>query len=177
MAAVGINIPNLLTISRILLVPVFIIFIINDELSKALIVFIAAGITDALDGLIARLFNQKTLVGAYLDPVADKLILMSAYITLAIKDILPNWLSVVVVSRDVIILIGIIVLVLMDKEIKIRPSIVSKITTMLQVITVISVIMAAGTHVDLIFILIMLTMIFTIASGIHYMYRGIKILG
>ncbi|MBI5892895.1 MAG: CDP-alcohol phosphatidyltransferase family protein [Deltaproteobacteria bacterium] len=171
------NIPNLLTISRILLVPVFIIFIINNEFDKALLIFIIAGLTDSIDGLIARLFNQKTQLGAYLDPAADKLLLMSAYITLAIKNILPNWLSVIVVSRDVIILLGIVVLVLMNKEVKIKPSIISKITTALQILTVIFVILTAGAPSAVILPLIVLTTVFTIASGIDYIYRGIKVLG
>lgn len=171
------NIPNLLTISRILLVPVFIIFIINNEFDKALLIFIIAGLTDSIDGLIARLFNQKTQLGAYLDPAADKLLLTSAYITLAIKNILPNWLSVIVVSRDVIILLGIVVLVLMNKEVKIKPSIISKITTALQILTVIFVILTAGAPSAVILPLIVLTTVFTIASGIDYIYRGIKVLG
>lgn len=170
------NIPIFLTISRILLVPVFIIFIINDELTKALLVFIIAGLTDSIDGLIARLFNQKTQLGAYLDPVADKLLLMSAYIALSIKDIIPDWLSVIVVSRDVIILIGIVVLVFMNKEITIKPSIISKITTALQILTVIFVMIMASSPSAVVAPLIALTTVFTIASGIDYIYRGIKVL-
>ena len=173
---VKINIPNLLTIFRILLVPVFVILIINYELKTALLVFILAAVTDGLDGLIARVFNQKTKLGAYLDPVADKLLLASAYITLAVKDILPNWLTVIVVSRDVIILIGIVVLVVMGKPVEIKPSLVSKTTTALQILTVIFVIMELNMPSIITSSLIPLTAVFTIASGICYIYRGVGML-
>ncbi|MBI5682505.1 MAG: CDP-alcohol phosphatidyltransferase family protein [Deltaproteobacteria bacterium] len=167
------NIPNLLTIFRILLVPVFIILIINYELKTALLVFILAAVTDGLDGLIARVFNQKTKLGAYLDPVADKLLLASAYITLAAQNILPNWLTVIVVSRDVIILIGIVVLVVMGKPVEIKPSMISKTTTALQILTVVFTIVWFSIPSIITSSLIPLTAIFTIASGIYYIYRGV----
>src|SRR3990170_8765237 len=110
------NIPNLLTILRILLVPVFVIYVIHNNFWMALVIFILEGITDGLDGLIARLLNQKTVIGAYLDPIADKMLLISAYISLTIKDILPGWLTVVIVSRDIIIFSGIAVMSLLGKE-------------------------------------------------------------
>src|SRR3990167_8441300 len=127
------NIPNTLTIFRILLVPVFIIFLINNNLWMALMIFILAGITDGLDGLIARVLNQRTLIGAYLDPIADKFLLISAYLALTIKNMLPAWLSVIVISRDIIILSGVVILHEMDKRPAIRPSILSKITTVFQI--------------------------------------------
>lgn len=173
---VKINIPNLLTIFRILLVPVFIILIINYELKTALLVFILAGITDSLDGLIARIFNQKTKLGAYLDPVADKLLLASAYIILAVKGILPNWLSIIVVSRDVIILTGIVVLVMMGKSMEIKPSIIGKITTALQILTVVLIIIEPHLSSTITSSIIPLTAIFTVASGIYYIYRGTEMI-
>lgn len=173
---VKINIPNLLTILRILLVPVFIILIINYELKTALLVFILAAITDSLDGLIARVFNQKTKLGAYLDPVADKLLLVSAYVILAVQNILPNWLTVIVVSRDVIILFGIVVLVVMGKPVEIKPSMISKTTTGLQILTVVFVIAWFNIPSIITSSLIPLTAVFTIASGIYYIYRGVEML-
>src|SRR3970040_1766704 len=101
------NIPNILTIFRILLVPVFVIFVIQNNLFMALVIFILAGITDGLDGFLARVLDQRTVIGAYLDPIADKFLLISAYLSLTIKDMLPGWLSVVVVTRDIIILSGV----------------------------------------------------------------------
>lgn len=169
------NIPNLLTIFRISLVPVFVIFVIHNDLWRALIIFVLAGITDGLDGFIARLLNQRTVVGAYLDPIADKMLLMSAYIGLAFKDMLPGWLSVIVVSRDIIILAGIAIISLMGRGTEIHPSIASKFTTVFQILTIIIVLYPFPIFYIRIFIPI--TAVLTILSGIQYMYRGIKIMG
>ena len=169
------NIPNLLTIFRISLVPIFVIFVIHNDLWRALIIFILAGITDGLDGFIARLLNQRTVVGAYLDPIADKMLLMSAYIGLAFKDMLPGWLSVIVVSRDVIILAGIAIISLMGKGTDIRPSIASKFTTVFQILTIMIILYPFPIFYIRLFIPI--TAVLTILSGIQYMYRGIKIMG
>ena len=169
------NIPNLLTIFRISLVPIFVIFVIHNDLWMALVIFILAGITDGLDGFIARLLNQRTVVGAYLDPIADKMLLMSAYIGLAFKDMLPGWLSVIVVSRDVIILAGIAIISLMGKGTEIRPSIASKFTTVFQILTIIIILYPFPIFYIRFFIPI--TAALTILSGIQYMYRGIKIMG
>src|SRR5512136_3396512 len=100
------NLPNLLTLIRILLISLFVILIIDKSFSWALIIFALAGITDAVDGLIARITHQRTELGAYLDPIADKLLLSSAFVTLAIIERIPSWLTVIVVTRDIIILIG-----------------------------------------------------------------------
>lgn len=170
------NIPNLLTIFRILLVPVFIIFIIYNRMVMALAVFILAGLTDGIDGLIARLFHQKTLLGAYLDPIADKLLLGSAFLALTLRDILPNWLTVIVISRDVIILGGVVVLSLMKKEVRVQPSVVSKATTWLQVITIILAILSLE-RVIFLEVVIWLTALFTIISGFQYIYRGVRLIG
>lgn len=171
------NIPNLLTIFRILLVPVFIIFIINDRMVMALAVFILAGLTDGIDGLIARVFNQKTPLGAYLDPIADKLLLCSAFLALTLRDILPNWLTVIVISRDVIILGGVVVLSLMKKEVKVQPSMASKITTWLQVITIILAILSMEKAFFILDPAIWITALFTTLSGFQYIYRGVRLIG
>lgn len=169
------NLPNLLTIFRILLVPIFIIFVIHNDFRMALIIFIMAGITDGLDGLLARVLNQKTTIGAYLDPIADKMLLISAYISLTIKGMLPGWLSVVVVSRDIIILSGIAVIFLMGKGLDIKPSISSKLTTVFQILTIISVLYPFSTlHFQL---FVTATAVFTVLSGLQYMYSGIKAMG
>ncbi|MEA1899712.1 MAG: CDP-alcohol phosphatidyltransferase family protein, partial [Thermodesulfobacteriota bacterium] len=100
-----INIPNILTVIRILLTPLFVIFLLRNLFSFALLVFTIAAISDALDGLFARYFNQHTALGAYLDPIADKLLLTSAFVSLAILKIVPGWLTVIVISRDILILL------------------------------------------------------------------------
>jgi len=106
------NIPNLLTLTRIILVPVIVILLIQASFFKAMIVFVVAGITDGLDGFLARVLNQKTVLGSYLDPLADKALILTSFVTLSILGVVPSWLSVIVISRDCIILIGISVLVL-----------------------------------------------------------------
>ncbi|MBM4347097.1 MAG: CDP-alcohol phosphatidyltransferase family protein, partial [Deltaproteobacteria bacterium] len=130
------NLPNTLTLIRVLLIPVFVILIMNHSFWWALITFAIAGITDGLDGLLARLTRQKTELGAFLDPIADKLLLISAYLTLAIIEILPGWLSVIVITRDIIILLGILVIMLISHPPQIRPSFISKVTTTFQILTV-----------------------------------------
>ena len=101
------NIPNFITLIRILLVPLLVIFLIEGKTSYAFLTFIAAGASDGLDGFLARVLKQKTALGAFVDPIADKLLLTASYITMAVLGMLPEWLSVLVVSRDVIILTGI----------------------------------------------------------------------
>jgi len=164
------NIPNTLTIFRILLVPVFIIFLINNNLWMALMIFILAGITDGLDGL-----NQRTLIGAYLDPIADKFLLISAYLALTIKNMLPAWLSVIVISRDIIILSGIALLFLMAKKFVIRPSLLSKATTVSQILTIIAVLSDIENYY--LIQIVVVTALLTIGSCFQYIYRGILIMG
>ncbi|MBW2175094.1 MAG: CDP-alcohol phosphatidyltransferase family protein [Deltaproteobacteria bacterium] len=98
------NIPNTLTLLRILLTPLFAIFLIKHLFDFALLVFAIAALSDGVDGFIARVFRQKTTLGAFLDPAADKLLLVTAFVTLAIQEQIPSWLSVLVITRDVIIL-------------------------------------------------------------------------
>ena len=109
------NIPNLITLLRIILVPVIVILLIQGSFFKALIVFIVAGLSDALDGFLARVLKQQTVLGAYLDPIADKALLVSSFVTLSVLHIIPSWLVVIVISRDFIILLGISVLSIMER--------------------------------------------------------------
>ncbi|HCC55079.1 MAG TPA: CDP-diacylglycerol--glycerol-3-phosphate 3-phosphatidyltransferase [Desulfobulbaceae bacterium] len=173
------NIPNLLTIGRILLIPLLVIFLIDGEKLAAFWVFVLAGVTDALDGFLARVLKQKTDFGAFIDPIADKLLLITSYITLAVLDILPKWLTVIVVSRDVLICGGIGILMLYDREFKIKPSLISKVTTFMQLLTV--VYFLGHDYFKEIFpvvnYLIYATAACTILSGMHYMIRGLGILG
>ncbi|MBU0992438.1 MAG: CDP-diacylglycerol--glycerol-3-phosphate 3-phosphatidyltransferase [Proteobacteria bacterium] len=174
------NLPNILTISRIFLVPVFIIFLINHMSFHALLIFIYAGISDGLDGFIARYFNQKTLIGAYLDPLADKLLITSSFICLAILEIIPGWISVIVISRDILILSGIIILYMWDVPFEVKPSFVSKCTTTIQLVTVFLVLVnvTLTQHFLQHFIIYcyVLTAGFSIISGFHYTYKGLNLL-
>jgi cardiolipin synthase len=172
------NLPNTLTLIRVLLIPIFVILIMNHSLWWALITFAVAGITDGLDGLLARLTRQKTELGAFLDPIADKLLLISAYLTLAIIEVLPGWLSVIVITRDVIILLGILVIMLISHPPKIHPSFISKATTTFQILTVLLALLTGYNPLfkRLTYIAIYGTTILTILSGIHYIYLGTRIL-
>ena len=144
----------------------------------ALLVFAVAGISDGLDGFIARYFNQRTPLGAWLDPIADKLLLVSAYVGLAIFGVIPAWIAVVVIARDVIITMGIVVLTLTEKKYEVRPSIVSKCTTTAQIITVMLSLFdpgqtkLTGLHPPILW----LTAVLTILSGLHYIFIGMRIL-
>ena len=172
------NVPNLLTLLRILLIPVFVIFIMYRRFSLALITFAVAGITDGLDGLIARLTHQKTELGAYLDPIADKLLLTSSFIMLAVAQMLPQWLVVIVITRDVIILMGFCIFILTNKRPRIRPTLVSKMTTTFQILTILLVLVTGFNPAfkTLSTIAIYGTTVFTILSGVHYLYVGTRIL-
>jgi cardiolipin synthase len=176
------NIPNFLTLLRIILVPAIVIFLIQDEYLKALIVFVIAGLTDALDGALARLLNKQTELGAFLDPLADKILLSTSFIALSIFGLIPSWLTVIVISRDVIILMGIVILSMMSVDYEIKPVFISKITTALQIGTVFLALLLKKFTCDLIHyydvvtVLSWLTASFTIASGIVYIIKGIRFL-
>lgn len=160
------------------MIPLFVIFIINKQFGWALITFVIAGITDGVDGLIARITHQRTELGAYLDPIADKLLLFSAFITLAIIEIIPSWLVVIVITRDVIILVGFLVMLLTSYHPKINPTLLSKVTTTFQIITVVLALMKGVSPIfgQLSLIAIYGTAVMTILSGAHYIYLGTRIL-
>jgi len=172
------SLPNILTLLRVLLIPLFVILIINKHLDWALLTFAIAGITDGLDGLIARLTHQRTELGAYLDPIADKLLLFAAFISLAIIEVIPSWLVVIVITRDVIILMGFLVMFLTGYHPKINPSLLSKTTTTFQIVTILFVLMAwyfpAFKHLSV--VAVYGTAFITILSGIQYIYIGSRIL-
>lgn len=173
------NVPNLITLFRILLVPLLVIFLIEGERLFALIVFVLASASDGLDGFIARVFNQKTRLGAFIDPIADKLLLLTAYISVAILNNFPRWLAVLVVSRDVIILVGIGVLMLNNRTVEIKPLLTSKATTFFQLVTICFFLSIdyAGEYQFLFLYLVYLTAFFTLVSGFFYISMGFRILG
>ncbi|MBM4276025.1 MAG: CDP-alcohol phosphatidyltransferase family protein [Deltaproteobacteria bacterium] len=173
------TVPNLITLVRILLTPLFIIFLIQGRYQKALIVFVLAGLSDLADGLIARLWQQKSPLGAYLDPVADKLLMAASFVTLSIARLIPSWLTVVVLSRDVVLVIGVLVLRLTDHSLVIRPSLWGKCSTTLQILTVLMVLVGKLWPLPPVFLkgCFYLTGALTAISGVHYIYRGLAILG
>jgi cardiolipin synthase len=173
------TVPNLVTAIRIILAPVFIIYLMNEQFLSALVVFLLCAISDCLDGMLARLLRQKSKLGSYLDPLADKLLLVAAFITLSVMGIIPPWLTVMVIARDILIMLGVFILFLNKLELKINPSIVSKITTCLQFITVVAVL--ARNHLpfsmETYAYVYYITALFTISSGLHYMHYGFKVMG
>ncbi len=173
-----ISIPNILTVVRILLTPVFVILLLRELYPQALMVFAIAGLSDGLDGFIARYFNQRTVLGAYLDPMADKLLLVSAYVMLGMLDVIPDWVAVIVIARDVIIVLGIAIIALTAKSYEIRPSLVSKATTVAQILLVLLALYdpAAAKLTVLHAPLIWLTAAITTLSGLHYIFIGMGIL-
>ena len=127
------NLPNLITLARMLMTPLAVMMIISQRFLQAFLIFILAGVSDAIDGFIAKNFDLRTELGAYLDPLADKALLISIYVSLAIYAGLPAWLAIAVVSRDVMILVAVLVSWLMDKPVEIRPVWESKFNTAAQI--------------------------------------------
>jgi cardiolipin synthase (CMP-forming) len=127
------NIPNLLTISRILLVPLTVWSLIHGDYGIACLTFIVAGITDGLDGYLARKLNLQTELGAYLDALADKSLLVAVYVTLAILQLIPGWLAIIVVTRDLLIVGAVLLSRFLEQPVEIRPVFISKANTVAQI--------------------------------------------
>jgi cardiolipin synthase len=172
------NIPNTLTIIRILSVPVFVICLLYDRFLVALLIFVGAGITDGLDGLIARVYHQRTTTGAYLDPIADKLLLVTAFIVLAILGNIPVWLTVIVIAKDVIVALGVLILFLTSRRVEVKPVLVGKTTTFLQIVTIAWALLAPYSFFFKNFLpyLIWVTAALTCMSGLQYIYVGVNYL-
>jgi cardiolipin synthase (CMP-forming) len=172
---------NQLTILRIVFVPVFIILLVYHELGWALATFILAGLTDVLDGVIARRFGQKTSIGAVLDPIADKLLMASSILILSLPQMefhntIPRWLLIVIIFRDVFILLVSLIVVLMVGWRVFTPSPYGKISTFMQVLTVLAVLYTnwQGLILPELNILFYMTGLMTAFSGIHYLVRGLR---
>ena len=138
------NIPNFISIGRLLASPVVVWLIINQENQLAFWVFIVAGVSDAVDGFIAKRFDMETEFGKYLDPIADKVLLVSVFVALGAEGILPTWLVILVVFRDVIIIGGAILYHTVTQSLTVTPLIVSKINTAAQVAMAALVLCANG---------------------------------
>ena len=169
------NVPNLLTLLRILLVPVFVALIVEDRLILAAAVFIIAGITDVIDGVIARSFDMRTKLGQMLDPFADKLLLSSSYVTLAFKGLVPLWLCAPVVAKDVSMIAGLALLRRAGKHIDISPSVYGKLTTVMQTVTVIYALTAAARlGAQILTVLAAVTALLTVYTWFDYARRALK---
>ena len=173
------NLANKITIIRILLVPVFVLSIVYyDPLGNfrylPFSVFLLAVLTDGIDGMIARILKQKTEFGTILDPIADKILIITALICLSAATNLPRgvklpaWVPVLVISRDLILIFGAAIIYLIKKEIKIEPSKIGKITTFLQMATVLSIFLQYNYS----YVLWTAMAFFTVLSGIGYIRKG-----
>ena len=173
------TIANQLTILRIVFVPLFITLLAYRELGWALGTFVIAGITDVLDGVIARRFGQKTQIGAVLDPLADKLLMTSSIIILSLPQMeflnpIPRWLMIIMIFRDVFILLVSLLIVLMVGWRVFRPTAYGKASTLLQVLTILAVLFANWNNVVVpeLQIVFYITGLVTAFSGIHYLVTG-----
>jgi len=144
-----IYIPNLITLARIGLVPWLVVLLQKQQFMLSLVVFVVAGISDALDGFIAKRFNAETRLGALLDPLADKGLLVSAYVMLSVMQVIPFWLMVTVVFRDIIIVGGYLVMVLFFGRVEMQPLRVSKLNTFTQIAYIVLVLSALAWSYDM----------------------------
>ena len=172
------NLANKITILRLLLIPVFILLVLYSKWEIALFVFIAASLSDALDGYIARRTKQRTELGTILDPIADKLLILSAFICLSVVNNpstsirLPIYVPVIIISRDAIILLGSLIIYVIKGKIEVKSELIGKITTFLQMASVISILFKFTFSP----VLWNAAIVFTIWSGIVYVRRGAKLL-
>ncbi len=164
---------NQITILRLVFVPVFAIWVIERSYRGALVVLVAAAISDAVDGAVARSFHQESPLGVALDPLADKILMATAYLALAFREALPWWLTILVLSRDIAILVTALLISLVAGYRPFHPTILGKVSTVAQVATLFAAV-SLGAHIPLVtrFMVqtcIMLAAAFTVASGIHYL--------
>lgn len=175
----NVNLPNLLSLLRMAIIPIFVIAIVNGSADHALALFVFAGITDALDGFLARFFGQVSVFGSYIDPIADKLLLITAFVMLSIPNMFPGVqipipITVLVIARDILIMVLALVLYLALGVSKFPPTGLSKINTVIQIIGV-GMVLLSGL-VDGIsqatMTCLYLVAIFTTISGLDYIYRA-----
>jgi cardiolipin synthase len=127
------NLPNVITMGRLFLVPLIVAMVTGERWVTAFTLFVVAGISDALDGWLAKRFSLQSELGAYLDPIADKTLLMAIYVALGIAGAIPPWLAILVVSRDIMIVGAVILAWLLDRPVGIRPLFISKVNTTVQI--------------------------------------------
>jgi cardiolipin synthase (CMP-forming) len=172
-----VSIPNTLSLARIVLVPLVVWLIITHEMLTAFVLFLLAGLSDAADGYLAKRFQWRTELGAYLDPIADKLLLVSIYVTLGFSNHLPTWLVIAVVSRDILIVGAFLLSWVLTRPVPVHPLLVSKANTLAQIVLAGLVLaeLALGLGLQrLILFLIPVTGTLTIASAAAYFWTWLK---
>lgn len=177
------TLPNLISLLRIGLTPIFILMVFKRKAFLALLIFLLAGMTDLLDGFFARLFKKKTKVGALLDPVADKLLMTASYIVLTIPslnslNLIPFWLTATVIGRDLMIVFGVLVINRITGYTNFLPSLLGKISTFCQICTIFLVLFYNYLQISPLYLkwVFYLALIFTFLSGIDYIIRGFNLI-
>ena len=172
------SIPNLITLGRILLVPIVVWAIATPgAMWIAFVLFLAAGVSDAVDGFLAKRFGMTTELGAYLDPLADKALIVSIYLTLGINNLIPRWLVIMVVSRDILIVGGIMLSWVVGSPLKIKPLLVSKLNTVAQIVFASVVLGSLGFNYELptlTLILMGLVAVLTLLSVAAYVAEWVR---
>jgi cardiolipin synthase len=174
---------NQLTLLRMLLIPAFVILVVYGHLGWALVVFVTAGVTDALDGLIARWSGQKTSLGAWLDPMADKLLLVTTFVVLSIPSLnlanpLPLWLTICIISRDVVIVATVAIVNLAIGPRTFRPSMYGKIATGTYIVTAVAAMLFnyLGYHSAIVDVGVWVSLAITLISAFHYIWHARRII-
>jgi len=172
------TVPNLITLARICAVPAAVWLMLQHRLDIAFLVFVGAGISDAVDGWLARVWHQRSALGALLDPIADKALLVSVYVTLAAIGVLPDWLAILVVFRDLLIVGGVITLWMLGMPARIRPLMVSKANTFAQIALAALALLLAGFQLSAPLLLegmIVAVALTTLGSGVAYVVQAARL--
>jgi cardiolipin synthase len=168
---------NWLTVLRIVLIPVFVTLLVYDRAGTALLVFLAAAATDSLDGWVARRAGSQSRLGAFLDPAADKLMVSASFVTLTYLGILPFWITAVVISRDIILVVGAVAIHMAGARVHPRPTRTGKYATFLQFVTVLTALAVPYLPVPgVLSVVTWLAAAFTLASGMQYIVQGVGFL-
>ncbi len=174
------TIPNLITIGRLLLVPLIVWLIISGQPVASFTVFVLAGVSDGIDGFLARQFNLRSELGSYLDPLADKALLVSIYISLAVLGELPLWVTILVVSRDLFIVGAVVLSWMIGQPVEMRPLVISKVNTVVQIVLAAVVLGDLALPLDLLTFrngLIYLVGALTVASASVYLVDWVRHMG
>ncbi len=167
------QIPNLISVARILLVAPVVWALLNEQYSLALILFAVAGVSDAVDGFLAKQYSWQSRLGSILDPLADKLLLVSSYLALAWVGLIPVWLVAAVLARDLLIVFGVVVLHFWLGRVEMSPTMVSKLNTVFQIVLVLAVMLYHGAYAFTPWILealVYIVLATTLVSGLHYVW-------
>lgn len=174
------TIPNLISIGRLFLVPLAIWLIVSDEPVTAFWIFILAGVSDAVDGFLARHFNMHSVLGAYLDPLADKALLVSIYVTFAVLAEIPVWVTILVVSRDILIIGAVVLAGMLGHPVEMRPHFLSKLNTLAQIVLAAVVLGDLAFPADLSMlrqIMVVAVGVLTIGSAFLYAFDWVRHMG